>query len=169
MSSGSWRPTCPCVRADEAVEKLRWYARRWNIELFHKVLKSGCRVEAARLRAADRLAKLAAVLSVVAWRIFWSAAVARAAPGEVNQFEPRVPQPHDAEGNPVQIRHRVPRRDFHRQGAAGHQSGQRFVELTPAGVGNHPSGKVLQAVELDLVGNCRRLSSRGNSTNSRRC
>ena len=66
--------------ADEAVEKLRWYARRWNIELFHKVLKSGCRVEAARLRAADRLAKLAAVLSVVAWRIFWSAAVARAAP-----------------------------------------------------------------------------------------
>jgi hypothetical protein len=70
----------PVRSADEAVEKLRWYARRWNIELFHKVLKSGCRVEAARLRAADRLAKLAAVLSVVAWRIFWSAAVARAAP-----------------------------------------------------------------------------------------
>jgi len=65
---------------EEAVEKLRWYARRWNIELFHKVLKSGCRVEAARLRATDRLAKLAAVLSVVAWRTFWSAVVARAVP-----------------------------------------------------------------------------------------
>jgi hypothetical protein len=65
---------------EEAVENLRWYARRWNIELFDKVLKSGCRVEAARLRAADRLAKLAAVLSIVAWRTFLSAVVSRAVP-----------------------------------------------------------------------------------------
>ena len=30
-----------------AVEKLRWYALRWKIELFHKILKSGCRAEEA--------------------------------------------------------------------------------------------------------------------------
>lgn len=26
-----------------AVEKLEWYAMRWKIEVFHKVMKSGCR------------------------------------------------------------------------------------------------------------------------------
>ena len=69
----------PVVTIDDAVEKLRWYACRWRIELFHKVLKSGCRAEAARLRTADRLAKLIAVLSVVAWRCFWTTMLARVA------------------------------------------------------------------------------------------
>lgn len=69
----------PVVTIDDAVEKLRWYACRWKIELFHKVLKSGCRAEAARLRTADRLAKLIAVLCVVAWRCFWTTMVARSA------------------------------------------------------------------------------------------
>jgi hypothetical protein len=35
---------------EEAIEKIRWYAMRWKIEVFHKVLKSGCRAEDARLR-----------------------------------------------------------------------------------------------------------------------
>jgi hypothetical protein len=30
---------------DEAIEKLSWYRRRWSIEEFHKILKSGCAVE----------------------------------------------------------------------------------------------------------------------------
>jgi hypothetical protein len=33
----------PVRSPEEAVEKLGWYARRWQIELFHKILKSGCR------------------------------------------------------------------------------------------------------------------------------
>jgi Transposase DDE domain len=70
----------PITSVDEAVEKLRWYACRWKIELFHKVLKSGCRAEAARLRTAERLTKLIAVFSVIAWRCFWTAMIARAAP-----------------------------------------------------------------------------------------
>lgn len=65
---------------DEAVEKLRWYACRWKIELFHKILKSGCRAEAARLRTAERLTKLIAVLCIVAWRSFWTTMIARVAP-----------------------------------------------------------------------------------------
>jgi len=31
---------------DEAVEKVKWHALRWRIEVFHKILKSGLRVEA---------------------------------------------------------------------------------------------------------------------------
>jgi hypothetical protein len=45
----------------EAVEKLHWYALRWKIETFHKILKSGCRAEQARLRSAERLVRLIAV------------------------------------------------------------------------------------------------------------
>jgi hypothetical protein len=65
---------------EEAVEKLRWYAQRWKIELFHKILKSGCRVETARLRTADRLTKLIAVSCILGWRIFWTTMINRAAP-----------------------------------------------------------------------------------------
>ncbi|MFC7539206.1 IS4 family transposase [Siccirubricoccus deserti] len=63
-----------------AVEKLCWYAQRWKIELFHKVLKSGCRIEAARLRTAERLTKLIALFCILAWRIFWTTMIARTVP-----------------------------------------------------------------------------------------
>ena len=33
----------PVDSHDDAVDKLRWYAMRWKIEVFHKILKSGCR------------------------------------------------------------------------------------------------------------------------------
>jgi hypothetical protein len=28
-----------------AIEKLNWYAQRWKLETYHKILKSGCRAE----------------------------------------------------------------------------------------------------------------------------
>jgi len=56
---------------DQAIEKVHWYSRRWNIEVFHKVLKSGCGVENAQLRHADRLKKYIVLKSIVAWRLFW--------------------------------------------------------------------------------------------------
>jgi Transposase DNA-binding len=65
---------------EEAVEKLRWYAQRWKVELFHKILKSGCRVEAARLRTAERLTKLIAVFCILSWRIFWTTMINRTVP-----------------------------------------------------------------------------------------
>lgn len=70
----------PVHSAKEAVEKLQWYALRWKIEVFHKVLKSGCKVEESRLRTAPRLVNLIATCCVVAWRIFWLTMVSRAAP-----------------------------------------------------------------------------------------
>ena len=65
---------------EEAVEKLRWYAMRWKIEVFHKVLKSGCRAEDAKLRTADRLANLLALFCIVSWRVLWMTMIARAEP-----------------------------------------------------------------------------------------
>jgi hypothetical protein len=65
-------------RAD-AVEKLEWYAMRWKIEMFHKILKSGCKAEDAKLRTASRLAKLIAVFCILSWRIFFITMVTRSA------------------------------------------------------------------------------------------
>lgn len=69
-----------------ALEKLEWYALRWKIETFHKVLKSGCQAEQAKLRTTERLTNLLAVLCVVGWRVFWLTMTSRvtpAAPPEV--------------------------------------------------------------------------------------
>ena len=71
----------PVRTNEEAVEKLHWYARRWKIEVFHKILKSGCRAEDARLRTADRLANLIAIFCVLSWRTFWMTMVNRLVPG----------------------------------------------------------------------------------------
>jgi len=60
-----------------AVEKLNWYAQRWKIETFHKILKSGCNAEKAKLRTADRLTNLLAIYCVVGWRVFWLTMVQR--------------------------------------------------------------------------------------------
>jgi Transposase DNA-binding/Transposase DDE domain len=55
----------------EAIEKIDWYALRWKIEVFHKILKSGCRAEASKLRTAERLVNLIALFCIMGWRIFW--------------------------------------------------------------------------------------------------
>lgn len=48
---------------------LRWYSRRWLIEEWHRALKEGCRMEASQLQSAQAIARLAAVLGVVAVRL----------------------------------------------------------------------------------------------------
>ncbi|MHB1949443.1 MAG: IS4 family transposase [Gammaproteobacteria bacterium] len=65
---------------EQAIEKVTWYSYRWNIEIFHKILKSGCSVEKVQLRNAERLKKYITLKSIVAWRIFWLTRV-------LNKFE----------------------------------------------------------------------------------
>ena len=70
----------PVRSCQEAVEKLGWYAQRWKIETFHKILKSGCKVEDAKLRTAERLVNLIAILCILSWRIFWITMLNRSSP-----------------------------------------------------------------------------------------
>jgi len=70
----------PIRNRKDAVEKLGWYAMRWRIETFHKILKSGCRAEASKLRTAERIVNLIAVFCILSWRIFWMTMMNRAAP-----------------------------------------------------------------------------------------
>ena len=48
--------------------------------MFHKILKSGCRAEDAKLRTADRLVNLIAVFCILSWRVFWMTMIYRSAP-----------------------------------------------------------------------------------------
>lgn len=70
----------PVDSLESAIEKVDWYSQRWKIETFHKVLKSGCRVEDAKLRTAQRLTNLIAVFCIIAWRVFWLTMVNRTNP-----------------------------------------------------------------------------------------
>ena len=63
-----------------AIEKLDWYALRWKIEVFHKILKSGCKAEEAKLRTAQRLANLISVYCILSWRVFWMTMLNRSSP-----------------------------------------------------------------------------------------
>jgi hypothetical protein len=54
----------------EACERLSWYSRRWGIEVYHRTMKSGCRIEDRRLDDADSLEACLAIDLVVAWRIY---------------------------------------------------------------------------------------------------
>jgi len=65
---------------EEAVEKVKWYCLRWRIEIFHKILKSGLKVEECRLGTADRLIRYLTVMSIIAWRIFFITLVSRTNP-----------------------------------------------------------------------------------------
>jgi len=75
----------PVRSCHQAIEKLEWYAQRWKIETFHKILKSGCKAEESRLRTAERLVNLMAILCILSWRIFWMTMANRSKPKAVPQ------------------------------------------------------------------------------------
>ncbi|MGA9992920.1 MAG: IS4 family transposase [Thiobacillaceae bacterium] len=72
--------TVPVDSFEQAIEKLQWYARRWGIEVLHRTLKSGCRIEQRQLGQADRLEACLAIDLVVAWRIFHLTKLGREVP-----------------------------------------------------------------------------------------
>ena len=72
--------TVPVTSFAEATEKLMWYARRWGIEVLHRTLKSGCRIEQRQLGHADRIEACLAIDLVVAWRIYYLNKLGREVP-----------------------------------------------------------------------------------------
>jgi hypothetical protein len=64
----------------EAQECVEWYACRFGIEVWHKVLKSGCRIEARQLESAARLQRCLTLFSVIAWRIVYATMLSRTLP-----------------------------------------------------------------------------------------
>jgi len=65
---------------EEACQRLNWYSRRWGIEVYHRTIKSGCRIEDRRLDDAHSLEACLAIDLVVAWRIYWLTMAGREKP-----------------------------------------------------------------------------------------
>ena len=61
--------TLPVTNAAEAQPILQWYALRWRIEDYFRILKSGCKVEELQHHRAERLERAIAIKMVVGWRI----------------------------------------------------------------------------------------------------
>ena len=64
----------------DACQRLSWYSRRWGIEVYHRTIKSGCRIEDRRLEDTDSLEACLAIDLVVAWRVHWLTRVGREQP-----------------------------------------------------------------------------------------
>jgi hypothetical protein len=65
---------------EDACERLRWYSRRWGIEVYHRTIKSGCRIEDRRLDDAESIEACLAIDLVVAWRVYWFTMIGREKP-----------------------------------------------------------------------------------------
>ncbi len=63
-----------------AQQRVEWYTGRWGIEVYHRTLKSGCRIEDRQLGTADRLESCLGVDMVVAWRIYHLTMLGRESP-----------------------------------------------------------------------------------------
>ncbi len=72
----------PVHSFDDALEHIRWYRCRWQIEVYFKVLKSGCKVEDCRLATADRLLRFLTLCCIIAWRLYWLTHINRILPDE---------------------------------------------------------------------------------------
>jgi hypothetical protein len=70
----------PVQTVEQAQQISLWYSYRWLVERFHFVLKSGCKLEESQLRQAERLERLLAVYSLVAWKLLWLTYQARRTP-----------------------------------------------------------------------------------------
>jgi hypothetical protein len=66
--------------AEDAEQCLRWYCLRWRIEDWHRVLKSGCRIEHLAHETAERLRRAIAINLVIAWRIMLMTLLGRETP-----------------------------------------------------------------------------------------
>ena len=70
----------PVKDLESAAEKIQWYGRRWGIETWHKVLKSGCKVEDCLLETGDRLRRYLTLFSIIGVRLMHVAYLARVQP-----------------------------------------------------------------------------------------
>lgn len=70
----------PIGDADAVRQVIQYYCVRWMIEVFFRVLKSGCRVEERQFEYMDRLLACLAVYLIVAWRTLYVCRLGRSCP-----------------------------------------------------------------------------------------
>lgn len=72
--------TLPIETIAQVRDIIQYYATRFLIEVFFRVLKSGCRVEERRFEHIDRLLPCVAIYLIVAWRTLMICRLGRSCP-----------------------------------------------------------------------------------------
>src|SRR6266511_3740860 len=70
----------PVGNFEAAYEVIELYLARWEIEVFHRVLKTGCRIEKLQLKTAERTKPAIVLYMIVAWRVVYVMKLGRECP-----------------------------------------------------------------------------------------
>lgn len=79
------------IETDEDVQRvIRCYCVRWQIEIFFRTLKVGCRIEQRRFESINRILNYLTLMSVVSWRLMYICYAGRECPDMESEiiFEP---------------------------------------------------------------------------------
>ncbi len=70
----------PITDAKTAIDVVNWYLCRWQIEIFFKILKSGCKVEELQFETMNATANCLALYLIIAWRVLYLTMLGRNCP-----------------------------------------------------------------------------------------
>ena len=70
----------PIGTFEEALAVVRYYCCRWEIEVFFRVLKSGCKIEELQFEHEDRLQSCLTMYLIVGWRVLYVLKLGRECP-----------------------------------------------------------------------------------------
>lgn len=65
---------------EDALQALQWYSRRWGVEVYHRTMKSGCKIEERQLGCFERIQTCLAVDMIIAWRVYYLTKLGRETP-----------------------------------------------------------------------------------------
>jgi IS4 transposase len=70
----------PIETAIKGYEIVKWYLCRWQIEIYFRILKSGCKIEKLQLETKPRFDACLTIYMIIAWRILYLTMLARECP-----------------------------------------------------------------------------------------
>ena len=70
----------PVLSLEDASKIIDWYQCRWQIEIYFKILKSGCKIEKLQIADDARFRPCLALYMVIAWRILYITMLGRECP-----------------------------------------------------------------------------------------
>ena len=72
--------TLPIDTLEQVQQIIEYYCLRWQIEVYFRTLKSGCRVEERQFETLSRIENSLAVYTMVAWRVMYLCYLGRECP-----------------------------------------------------------------------------------------
>jgi hypothetical protein len=70
----------PIETVEDVLQVIDYYMCRWQIEIYFRILKSGCKVEESQLEKAERFEPYLALCMIVAWRVMYVMMLGRECP-----------------------------------------------------------------------------------------